>query len=205
MTGAGPPAGRVGSATAPLPWLVVTTSYPRGPDDFAGSFVRRRVSELRAQGHPVEVLAAGEPAGHDGAMSGPQLRVERVGYATLGQRSLFYEDGAPELLERSPAAWLQALQLWGNLLPALRARRGRVAAVESHWLLPSALAVAAAGLAVPHRAVAHSGDVALCQRLPGGDALLRWLLPRLNGLPAPVATSAPGWPCWPAPRPAWPR
>jgi hypothetical protein len=42
---------------------VVTTSYPRDPDDWAGGFVAEHVRWLRAAGHEVEVLAAG-PGDH---------------------------------------------------------------------------------------------------------------------------------------------
>ena len=178
IPGAAPPGGGEG------PLLVVTTSYPRWAGDFAGSFVERRVRQLCAAGRTVEVLAAGEPPGIEAGPRGARPRIERVGFAVGSgaerQVSLFYGDGAPERLEGGGLAWLQGVQLWGGLLAALRARRGKVVAVESHWLVPSALAVAAAELGVTHRAVAHSGDVALLERLSGGGALGRWLLSRLH-------------------------
>ena len=37
--------------------VVLTTSYPRGPDDVAGVFVREAVEELRAAGLDVEVVS----------------------------------------------------------------------------------------------------------------------------------------------------
>ena len=80
------------------------------------------------------------------------------------------------------AAALQAARFWGGLLPAIRRAAARqVDVVESHWLLPSALAVAACvapRTSPAHVAHAHSGDVALLERLPGGGALARWLLAR---------------------------
>jgi glycosyltransferase involved in cell wall biosynthesis len=182
MTAGAPPT----AGGPPRSLLVVTTSYPRWAGDAAGSFVQRRVQQLAAEGTPLEVLAAGEPAGIDQLMSGPGLRIERLGYAVgadgARDASLFYGDGAPERLEQSQRAWLQGARLWGGLVAAVRARRGAVCAVESHWLIPSALAVAAAELGVPHRALAHSGDVALLERLPGGRALARWLLSRLTDM-----------------------
>jgi len=36
--------------------VVLTTSYPRGPDDVAGVFVREAVEELRDAGVDVEVV-----------------------------------------------------------------------------------------------------------------------------------------------------
>ena len=67
---------------------VVTTSYPRWPGDPAGSFVAGHVRALRALGHDVDVIAAGDAAADDA------IRVRTGG--------LFYRGGAPELLERPP-------------------------------------------------------------------------------------------------------
>ncbi len=158
--------------------LYVTTSYPRFEGDPAGCFVQERVQAFVAGGlgRSARVLAAGEPPGSD-AGSGPGLRVERVGYALPGAPPLFYGGGAPELLEAAGgAALLQAVRLWAGLLAALRSGPPP-SDIESHWLVPSALAVACAGPpGVAHRAYAHSGDVALLERLPGGGTFARRLL-----------------------------
>ncbi|HEY0715917.1 MAG TPA: glycosyltransferase, partial [Polyangia bacterium] len=87
--------------------------------------------------------------------------------------------GAPECFEAHPGrAAVAALAYWGALGRALATRLSAAAAaeVESHWLVPSAAAVVALGHRGLHRAHAHSGDVALLERLPGGAALARWLL-----------------------------
>jgi hypothetical protein len=107
---------------------VVTTSYPRFPDDSAGVFVRERVRELLAQGHDVEVLAAGDG---DTSSEGAVTRVRAAG--------LFYAGGAPEALEGPRllprlAAWGQALGFSCALLGELTRRAQRCEAVESHWL-----------------------------------------------------------------------
>jgi glycosyltransferase involved in cell wall biosynthesis len=173
--------------------LLVTTSYPRRPGDAAGCFVEARVQRLRAAGELVTVLCAGEPPGPDAVMSEPGLTVERVGHAVAGAPPLFYAGGAPERLEAAPgAAAVQALSLWGGLLPAIAAHTGGAAGapppdqLESHWLVPSALAVAAvrarARLPTPHCAHLHSGDVALLERLPFGAALARWVVARSDEL-----------------------
>ncbi len=143
--------------------LVVTTSYPRYAGDAAGSFVATRVAELRAVGARVHVIAAGPASADD---------VERL------DSPLFYRGGAPEAFDRAPAAaTLAALGFWGRLVPALAARLSWADRVESHWLVPSALAVAAlGGHAGGHRAQAHSGDVALLERVPGGASLARALV-----------------------------
>lgn len=142
---------------------VVTTSYPRGPDDWAGSFVRRRVETLIAAGAAVEVVAAGDP-GQPGALRIPGP-------------SLFYGAGAPEVLEVGGAAALvSALGFSARLGAAVAARAADWSAVETHWLAPCALVTAAVAPRLPQRAFAHGGDVALLERLPGGSALARTLV-----------------------------
>ena len=146
---------------------VVTTSYPRFHDDSAGGFVRERVRELLAQGHEVEILAAGDgDASSDGAVT----RVRAAG--------LFYAGGAPEALEGPRllprlAAWGQALGFSSALLGELSRRAQRWDAVESHWLVPCGLLACAALPRLPHRAYVHGGDLHLLVRLPWGDSMAR--------------------------------
>jgi Glycosyl transferases group 1 len=145
----------------------LTTSYPRQAGDYAGSFVADRVAELLSAGHSVEVLAAGDgPAIAEG-----RLIVTRV----PGGSELFYGAGAPETLERGGAAWLVAVRFSTALAAAARARVAGWDAVESHWLVPCALAASAVAPDHPRRAVAHSGDVALLERILFGRALARRL------------------------------
>jgi glycosyltransferase involved in cell wall biosynthesis len=140
---------------------VVTTSYPRHPGDWAGTFVRARVLELAARGR-VEVLCAGSPGPEAGD---PDVEVVRL------PGELFSGPGAPEVLERD--GLLPALGFTARLATAIAQRAGRWGAVESHWLLPSALLCST--LALPHRAFAHGGDVALLERISFGGALARRL------------------------------
>jgi glycosyltransferase involved in cell wall biosynthesis len=159
--------------------LVVTTSYPRHPDDAAGSFVATRVAALLAAGHEVEVLAAGDPAAT--GLVAPRLTVTRIDHEIVGAPaqtpSLFYGSGAPERFDADPgAAWLGGIAFVARLLSALRPRLGIPGthvfdAIETHWLVPSALAVVALGHRGAHRAHAHSGDVALLEALPAGATL----------------------------------
>ena len=150
---------------------VVTTSYPRSPDDGAGVFVRERVRALRAEGHAVEILAAGARHGV-GADDELVTRIEAGG--------LFYEGGAPEALE-SPEllprllALGQAMRFSLSMLRHLALRGQRWDAVESHWLVPCGLLACAALPHLPHRAHVHGGDLFLLARLPWGDSLGRVL------------------------------
>jgi hypothetical protein len=149
---------------------VLTTSYPRHAGDYAGSFVADRVRRLVAEGHEVEVLAAG---GGDGQTTD---LLDGVRVTRIPGGGLFYGAGAPETLERGHAgAWLDAARFTTGLASAARARAHGWARLEAHWLVPSALAAVAAAPAVPRIAFAHSGDVALLERLPLGRAVARRL------------------------------
>jgi hypothetical protein len=152
---------------------LLTTSFPRHAGDYAGSFVGDRVQRLLDDGHTVEVLAAGD-GGPDAAVHGRLQGDVIVRRVPAG--SLFYGEGAPETLERGGVAgWLAAARFSAALAAAARARAGCWDAVESHWLVPSALAASAAAPRHPRRAFAHSGDVALLERIPLGRALARRL------------------------------
>jgi teichuronic acid biosynthesis glycosyltransferase TuaC len=153
---------------------VLCTSYPRRPDDHAGSFVRTRVRALVAAGQAVEVIAAG--AGSEGSEA--NLRVLRVPAA--GAAEIFYAGGAPEALEsggfgQRARAWLEAAHFTAGMMALAAQRAAGWSAVESHWLVPSALVACAVAPHLRHRAHAHGGDVFLLTRLPGGASLARFL------------------------------
>lgn len=143
---------------------LLTTSFPRHPGDYAGGFVGDRVAQLAAEGLTVDVLAAGA---RDGVETADRLTVTRIGTAAR----LFYADGAPEALERGGAAWVAAGAFFAALAGAARTRAHAWDLIESHWLVPSALAASAAAPGRPRRAWAHSGDVALLERIPLGRTL----------------------------------
>jgi len=182
---------------------LVTTSFPRRAGDHAGSFVGDRARRLLADGHAVEVIAAGDGGAaeeirherltvtrvspHPGAphpdphpASGEREKEGLARLAASGERgkegALFYGAGAPEVLEGGGAAtWLAAARFSAALAAAVRARAPRFDVVESHWLVPSALAAVAGAPGRDHRAYAHSGDVALLERIPFGRTIARRL------------------------------
>ncbi len=160
---------------------VVTTSYPRGPDDGAGTFVADRVATLLAEGHDVDVLAAAG-AGAPGVSevvtpTGGRFTITRLAARVGTAADLFARAGAPEALEAgTTVARLAALRFTVALAAEVRAQAGRWSRVESHWLAPSALVVAGAAPNLPHRATAHSGDVALLERVPFGRSMARALV-----------------------------
>jgi glycosyltransferase involved in cell wall biosynthesis len=151
---------------------VVCTSYPRSSDESAGSFVRTRVRALRQAGHGIEVLAAGD----DGEITEDGVRVARL--PGTGSARLFYQGGAPEALTDPSvrgAAWLEALFFSARLTAEVARRAAGWDAVESHWLLPSTLAVCAAAPGLRHRAHAHGGDVFLLERVSLGASMARFI------------------------------
>lgn len=149
---------------------IVTTSFPRCPGDFAGAFVAEHAEWLAAEGHEVEVIAAGDEAGAE--RWAPSIGVQRV----PAPPGLFYAGGAPEALDRasrSKSLWPGAAAFTARLVRAVAQRSQHWGAAFAHWIAPSALAVIAAD--VPTVAIAHSGDVHLVRRT-GTAAPLAWLL-----------------------------
>jgi glycosyltransferase involved in cell wall biosynthesis len=102
--------------------VVLTTSYPRDPDDVAGAFVRHTVQALRAEG----------------------LEVRVVSPASFRHFGIAYGDGIVNNLRRAP--WKAALLPLFFLSFASAARRASRDAdvVHAHWL-PSALPALATG------------------------------------------------------------
>jgi glycosyltransferase involved in cell wall biosynthesis len=121
---------------------LLATSYPRFDGDPAGGFVAGHVDALRAQGHDVDVLAAGDG---DGRIDGGRL---------------FYTGGAPDLLAtRSPRALADATAFTARLYATAAWRSRRWDAIVAHWLAPCAVVAAALPTRVPLLAIAHGGDV----------------------------------------------
>lgn len=127
---------------------VVTTSYPRFDGDPAGSFVAGHVTALRALGHDVEVIAAGDRATTD---------VHRI------PGGPFYRGGAPDALERSLLTAASAAAFSARLTAAVVRRARRWDQIIAHWLVPSALA--ALPTRAPLLAIAHGGDIYTLRRL----------------------------------------
>jgi len=136
---------------------VLTTSYPRGPDDVAGAFVRDAVEHLRGAG--IDVLV--------------------VSPASFRHFGLAYGHGIVGNLRRRP--WLVALLPLFLASFALAARRAARDAdlVHAHWL-PSALPALLTGK--PFVVQLWGTDVELARRAPW---LARRLLRRARLVLAP--------------------
>jgi glycosyltransferase involved in cell wall biosynthesis len=120
---------------------VLTTSYPRGPDDVAGLFVADQVEHLRTAGFDVEVVA---PSGfrHFGLAYGAGI--------------------AGNLRARPWLAGLLPLFLASFRRAAARAARG-ADVVHAHWLGAGAVA---ATLGKPYVLQVWGTDVELARRVP---------------------------------------
>lgn len=154
---------------------VLTSSYPRHADDWAGGFVAGLAHWLARGGDAVEVLApfpAADPR------PGPRLHALR--YALRPR--LCYGAGAPDNLlggasaAQRVAAWAQVPTFVGRLAVSCWWHARRWDAVISHWLLPCAVVAARLARGRPHLAIAHSSDVHLLSRLPGAALWLRALV-----------------------------
>jgi glycosyltransferase involved in cell wall biosynthesis len=137
--------------------VVLTTSYPRGPDDVAGAFVRDAVEHVRAAGLDVVVVSP----------------------ASFRHFGLAYRHGIVGNLRRKP--WLAPLVPLFLVSFARAARRAARDAdlVHAHWL-PSALPALLTGK--PFVVQLWGTDVALARRLP---SLARRLLRRARLVLAP--------------------
>ncbi|HXR11153.1 MAG TPA: glycosyltransferase family 4 protein [Gaiellaceae bacterium] len=119
--------------------LVLTTSYPRGPDDPAGAFVASSVEHLRAAGVDVEVVSP----------------------ASFRHFGLAYGAGIVGNIRRRP--WLVLLVPLFLLSFRRAARRVDCDLVHAHWL---AAGLVAATLGRPYVVQVWGTDVELARRLP---------------------------------------
>src|SRR6187397_1768653 len=143
---------------APVRVGLVTTSYPRFDGDPAGCFVAEHVRYLEAQGHAVEVVAAGDDSRDPREPDGSIVRLAGDG--------LFYGGGGPEALERGGArVWAAAARFSLRLAGEIARRARGWDAIVCHWLVPSALAAMVAAPRRPLLAIAHSGDVHTLRRV----------------------------------------
>jgi phosphatidyl-myo-inositol dimannoside synthase len=153
--------------------LVLTTSYPSGPDDYRGRFVHDVSAALARRGHGVTVLTPhpGGQACHCEAMDGVAVsRLSSLVASWSGLPTLFGRHGVVETLRREP--WRVA-----EVAPAmarLAARAARQAIdfdmIISHWALPCGWLGAELSrlVDIPHVIVEHGGGIRLLNSLPGG-------------------------------------
>jgi len=112
---------------------MLSTSFPRYPGDFAGTFIYSMAKGLVQQGIPVTVVAPASPSNRRSeTMEG--ITVHRFSYWWPHRcQAVAYRDGIPTNLRR-PAAWFQLPTfLLSFLFTALRVTAGHDV-IHVHWL-----------------------------------------------------------------------
>lgn len=139
---------------------IVTTSYPEGPDDPAGHFVRAEARARAAAGDEVTVIVPSSRAGQSSASDEHGVVVR-----SLNGGSAFGWPGVAARIARSPAQIIGASR-WvhdaRNCVASLD-----VELVIAHWVVPSVWPIAT-GRADPSTVVgvSHGADVRLLLALP---------------------------------------
>ena len=154
--------------------LLVTSSYPDGPGDFRGAFVRTFALSLERSGHKVEVLtplpcAPRIPATVKGNSSEP--KIHHVGWGRAGERpfgSVFGGNGILENVRSDPFSIRHFPLAIDRFARAIEHHAAKASAVVAHWLLPFGLVAAATRRrhGLPVWIVCHSGGVRVLAWLP---------------------------------------
>jgi glycosyltransferase involved in cell wall biosynthesis len=156
----------------------ITTSFMRHKDDVAGSFVFGLARELGRLGHSIEVIVPEPPRPAQWQTESPWLEGIEVFGAPYARpatfQKLFFGAGVPDNLANNPILAGLIPGALAGLAAVAATRAGRWDGVISHWLVPSALIAGIVGRSrIRHLAIAHSGDVHLLRRIPGGKFLAR--------------------------------
>ena len=145
--------------------LVLTSTFPRWPDDTDPPFVYQLCKRLIDR-YEVTVLAP-HAAGAKRQEQMGGISVHRFRYAPEKMERLAYDGGIPAKLKRSPALWFLVpwflnAQLWATLRLV---RQIRPDVVHAHWLIPQGLIAVLAKMLTPghHRPrvlmTAHGADL----------------------------------------------
>lgn len=191
--------------------LFLAHSYPRRPDDLAGSFLLRLAVALRDVGVEVRVLAPAA-AGLAPAERLEGIEVRRFRYAPASWQTLAYTGTMADAVR---AGWSARAALLGLVVGAAAAVRAEARTwgaelVHAHWWFPGALAAATPGVLGrrPLVTTLHGSDVRLAvgsaparalfarvaRRSAAVTAVSRWLCEQASGM-------APGLRCDVAPMP----
>ena len=174
-----------GRRTDRLRVLVVTSTFPLGPDDPTPRFVFDLADALAAN-CDVTVLAPDAPGAVRRERMG-DVEVLRFGYFwPRSAQRLAYGGGMRENLRRNPLAALQIPFFLAAETRAIRAAvvQRDIGIVNSHWLVPQGLAAARARGRGRFRHVlhVHAADVFLLEKLPWGSAVARYVTARTDAL-----------------------
>lgn len=155
---------------------VITTSFPSGPGDPSGHFVRAACERLSREGHEVHVIAPG------GSLLDAPSASESLWLHPAGGGPLFRFPGAIANAKQNPPLLLHAGAFAAGArvrLLALR-RRGRIDHLIAHWIVPCAWPLLAWAPEASLLVHAHGADVRFLLSLRRGlrEAILEHLLNR---------------------------
>lgn len=159
--------------------VVVTSSYPRGPDDVAGRFVWEMNRRLADRGWRVRVFAWRGPEAPSRRRTGGH-EATFVPWAPRDWETLFFGDGVERNLAEAPlrAAGIPAAMASMARRLHRELRDDPPDLVVGHWLVPSGVLVGTLAEAhdAPWGVVAHSGGVQWTAHVPGWRDLVGRLL-----------------------------
>lgn len=157
--------------------LMLTSSYPASATDFRARFVHDMAIALKNDGARCCVVAPRVPgsASHE-CLDG--ISIDRFEYPGWQSSAVSGPMGILDQLRRHPEGLLSVPAFLQRMA---RAVARRAAAFEpdlilAHWVVPSGLALRAAGVEVRSATIAHSSDVHLLASLgPLGRMITRWI------------------------------
>ncbi len=165
---------------------ILTTSYPKSPMDYAGSFVAEMAERFCSFTNAVEVIY---PILHNNSHCTTEVPRLKLSPYEVNSK-LFEQEGAPDWLENHPLAQLieipkvsLPLMIYLNQILKNRSEDELTQSIWiAHWLLPNALALAL--LNKDHRlkivAYVHGGDLALLEKMPFCSLIAQFLIERIN-------------------------
>jgi len=163
---------------------VLTTSYPRYSDDFAGNFVYGLNRELRKENILTDTLVPFSPVDDAPVDIGNTLLTVRNDFkvhqpAEAWTTQLKLQPGSKKRYPKSRedlTAWTAAIRLSLQQMHATQKQCRHWDAIICHWLLPSGLTAATTALNIPRFMIAHGSDIHLIRRLPSLIRTYLWQL-----------------------------
>jgi phosphatidyl-myo-inositol dimannoside synthase len=148
--------------------VMVTTSYPRFPGDFVGTFMEPIAKGIAKAGHEVHIVAPWHPRiSRAKAEDGVQFHFFH--YAPVESLNVFgYAAGMRADERLRAAAWAAApLAMTAGWFKAMRvAQKRRATIMHAHWVVPGGVIAAAARPALPLVVSLHGSDVFVAERSP---------------------------------------
>jgi glycosyltransferase involved in cell wall biosynthesis len=131
--------------------LIVSTAFPRYPDDPTAKWLVETIGRLAAEGYEFEVLTSAYRGGGNSTYNG--IPVHRFRYFFARWERLTHEESAPDRMRRSVLYKILPLfyVVAGTVAAWRLGRRGRFDIVHVHWPVPHALFGWAARAAAPRR------------------------------------------------------